>query len=83
MDNIEKLELKNKIFEHLKTDAEAKLSTAYLNKTFKIAVSDRIITYNPMESESIKKPKSNKEDKKVNALTIEEHKKLIDVLEKN
>ena len=54
-----------------------------INKTFKIAVSDRIINYNPMESESIKKPKSNKEDKKVTALTIEEHKKLIDVLEKN
>jgi len=54
-----------------------------INKTFKIAVSDRIINYNPMESESIKKPKSNKEDKKVTALTIEEHKKLIEVLEKN
>ena len=57
MDNIEKLELKNKIFEHLKTDAEAKLSTAYLNRTFKIgfSLSQEIIDeYKQMNSNSQK-----------------------------
>lgn len=52
-----------------------------INKTFKIAVSDRIIQFNPMENESINKPKSNKKDKQVEALTIEEHKKLLQVLQ--
>lgn len=53
-----------------------------INKTFKIAVSDRIIPFNPMENESISKPKSDTPNKSIEALTLEEHKKLIEVLEK-
>ena len=52
-----------------------------LNKGFKIATSERIIQYNIMDNESIQKPKSKKENKKVEALTIEEQKKLVSVLE--
>ena len=52
-----------------------------LNKGFKIAISERIIQYNIMDNESIQKPKSQKENKKVEALTIEEQKKLVSVLE--
>ena len=53
----------------------------FINKVFKIALSDRIIPFNPMENESISKPKSDIPDKKVEALTLEEHKKLLQVLE--
>ena len=53
-----------------------------INKTFKIAVSDRLIAFNPMENESISKPKSDKPNKSIEALTLEEHKRLIEVLEK-
>lgn len=56
---------------------------ALLNKGFKIALSERIIQYNIMENESIKKPKSKKETIKVKALTIEEEKKLINILNKS
>lgn len=49
-------------------------------KTFKIAVSDRIIPFNPMDTESISKPKSSKADRKIEALTIEEQRKLLKVL---
>lgn len=52
-----------------------------LTKGFKIATSERIIPYNIMENESIQKPKSKKENKKVEALTIEEQKKLVSILE--
>lgn len=41
----------------------------------------KINSFNPMDSEAIKKPKSIKEDKRVEALTIEQRKKLINVLE--
>ena len=53
-----------------------------INKTFKIAVSDRLIQFNPMENESISKPKSDKPNKSIEALTLEEHKKLLEALEK-
>ena len=53
-----------------------------INKTFKIAVSDRLIPFNPMENESISKPKSDIPNKNIEALTLEEHKKLIEILEK-
>lgn len=53
-----------------------------INKTFKIAVSDRLIQFNPMENESISKPKSDTPNKNIEALTLEEHKKLIEALEK-
>ena len=55
----------------------------FINKTFKIAFSDRLILYNPMNNESIEKPKSQIPDKKIDALTLEEHKKLLQVLEKS
>lgn len=51
-----------------------------LNKGFKIATSERIIQYNLMDNESIQKPKSKKENEKVEALTIEEEKELIRIL---
>lgn len=54
-----------------------------LTKGFKIAVSDRIISYNILDNESIKKPKSKVETKKVEALTIDEQKKLVDILKKS
>ena len=52
----------------------------FLNKGFKIAVADRIIVYNPMNNENLNKPKSKAINKKVEALTVDEHKKLIDIL---
>lgn len=51
-----------------------------LNKGFKIATSERIIPYNFMDNEAIKKPKSKKQTEKVEALTIEEEQKLIRIL---
>ena len=53
-----------------------------INKTFKIAVSDRLIAFNPMENESISKSTSDKPNKSIEALTLEEHKKLLESLEK-
>jgi len=52
----------------------------FLNKGFKIAISQRILLYNIMDNETIKKPKSQKETIKVEALTVEEEKKLIHIL---
>ena len=52
-----------------------------LCKGFKIAVSEKYIVYNPAESELISKPKSEKLDKKVEALTIKQQKKLISILD--
>lgn len=52
-----------------------------LNKGFKIATSERIIQYNIMDNESIQKPKAKKENEKVEALTVEEEKGLIKVLQ--
>ena len=54
-----------------------------MNKAFKIALSDRLIPFNPMDNENVIKPKSNMPNKKIEALTLEEHKKLLDVLEKS
>lgn len=54
-----------------------------LGKGFKIAFSERIITFNPMDNESIKKPKSKLEAQKVEALTIDEQKNLINILKKS
>lgn len=53
-----------------------------IGKTFKIALSDRIIPFNPMENESISKPKSCLPDKEIKALTLKEQKKLLEVLNK-
>ncbi len=53
---------------------------ALLEKAFKIAVCEKIISFNIMESESIEKPKSLKNKKEVKALTIEEERKLRHIL---
>lgn len=52
-----------------------------MNKTFKIAVSDRIILFNPLENESISKPKSSIPDRPIEALTLEQNKKLVKMLD--
>lgn len=52
-----------------------------INKVFKIAMSDRLIQFNPMENEKIMRPKSKKEDEEIKALTVEEQKKFVKVLE--
>ncbi len=52
----------------------------FLSKGFKIAISERVIQYNIMDNEIIKKPKSKKEIMKVEALSVDEEKKLISVL---
>lgn len=52
-----------------------------INKVFKIAMSDRLIQFNPMESEKIMRPKSKKEDEEIKALTVEEQKKFVGILE--
>lgn len=51
---------------------------ALLNRCFKVAVQKDIIVKNPMDG--IRKPKSSKPTKKVRALTIDEQKKLINIL---
>ena len=51
-----------------------------IGKTFKIAVSDRIIQFNPMDSENITRPKSDKPDKDIEALTLDENRKLVNIL---
>ena len=53
---------------------------ALLYTGFKIAISERIVQYNIMDSTTIKKPKSLKETIPVEALTIEEEKELINIL---
>lgn len=54
---------------------------ALLKKGFKIAFSERIIQFNLMDNETLKKPKTKKEYKKVEALSVEEQKKLVEILE--
>lgn len=50
-----------------------------LNKTFKIAISRRLIIWNPMEDITINKPVSKKISKIIEALTIDEESKLIQI----
>ena len=51
-----------------------------IKMAFSIAMDEGIITYNPMLSQSIRRPKSKKADKKVRGLTAEEQKALVDVM---
>ena len=51
-----------------------------LYKTFNIALSRRKITFNPMNGETLNKPISKKETKRIQALTIDEEQKLIECL---
>ena len=52
-----------------------------LKRGFKIAFSERIILFNFMDNENLKKPKAKKELTKVEALSIEEQKNLVSILE--
>ncbi len=52
----------------------------FLKLGFKIASSERIIAFNLMDNQSIKKPKAKQETKAVEALTIDEEKELIKIL---
>ena len=54
-----------------------------LYKGFKIASLERIITYNIMDNDTIKKPRSLKETIPVEALTVNEEKALIKILKEN
>ena len=54
-----------------------------LKRGFKIAFSERIILFNLMDNENLKKPKAKKELPKVEALSVEEQKKLVLILEKS
>ena len=54
-----------------------------LYKTFSIAVSRRKITFNPMNDETLNKPISKKETKKIESLTVQEEEKLIECLNSN
>ena len=51
-----------------------------LGQTFRRAVDRNYINKNPMLSEEVKRPKSDKKDREVISLSIEEEKKLIDAL---
>ena len=51
-----------------------------LNQTFRRAVDRNYINKNPMLSEEVKRPKSDKKDREVISLSIEEQKKLLDAL---
>lgn len=53
-----------------------------INKIFKIAISRRKIIFNPMDDETLKKPISIIKPKKVEALSVEEEKKLREILPK-
>lgn len=63
------------------SDSSIKKMYSMMNKAFKIAISEKYIIFNPANSEIIKKPNSDKENKKVEALTVEEQRKLINVLD--
>lgn len=65
------------------SDSSIKKMYSMMNKAFKIAISEKYIIFNPANSEIIKKPNSDKENKKVEALTVEEQRRLINVLELN
>lgn len=51
-----------------------------LGQAFRRSVDRRYILENPMLKEEVKKPKSDKKTKTVEALTLEEEKKLVDIL---
>lgn len=51
-----------------------------LGQAFRRAIDRKYIVFNPMLTEEVKKPKSDKVTKKVEALTVEEENKLINVL---
>lgn len=60
------------------------ISKAYsaLSRAYRIAVSKRLLTFNLMDSPFIKKPKSDRQDKKVYAFTCEEQNIFLEALKK-
>ena len=52
-----------------------------LKIAFAIAEEEGIIDHNPMKSKRIRRPRSNKKDKKVSALTQDEQRRLIETME--
>ncbi len=75
-DDIE--EAKKNIREYAQTSIDK--AWRLMNKTFKLAVSRRKIIFNPMDDETLLKPISLKETRKIEALTIKEEKKLRKIL---
>lgn len=53
-----------------------------LSRAYRIAINKRILTYNLMDSPFIKKPKADRQDKKVTAFTCEEQKIFLEALKK-
>lgn len=51
-----------------------------ISKAYKLAIDKRILTYNLLDSPFIKKPKSDKMDRKVMALTVEQQKEFVKAL---
>ena len=68
--------------ESIKTYSKSTIDKIWrlINKTFKIAISRRLIVFNIMDDEDLKKPTSKKAINHVDALTIDEENKLIDIL---
>jgi integrase len=54
-----------------------------LNRTFKVAISRRIIIWNPIDNITVSKPISKKETKTIDALTIEEEQHLRNIFSTN
>ena len=69
--------------EYLREYSQTSIDKAwtYMKKTFKLAISRRLIIYNPMDNETLLKPISKKETKVIDALTIEEEKRLNNILD--
>ena len=53
-----------------------------LSKAYRIAVNKRLLTYNLMDSPFIKKPKADRQDRKVTAFTCEEQNIFLEALKK-
>lgn len=68
--------------QYIREYAQTSIDKAWrlLNKTFKLAVSRRKIIFNPMDDETLIKPISIKETKKIEALSIKEEKQLRKIL---
>ena len=84
--NLRELKITSKTNETaIKSYSQSTINKVYalLRKGFKIALSERIITYNILDNENLQKPKSKKENKTVEALTLEEEKNLINILKKD
>ena len=74
-----------KALPNLKTYSQSRINKIYryIQKPFEIAISERLIDFNPMNSMSIKKPKSIQKQEKQEGLTIEEREKMLDVLKES